>query len=268
MYLDGSKDLQYDFGPKVHEGPVRRRITGRHNFVSRDGTYKRQEANLVAHLNPHTDAITGLAVSPDHMFFVSASDDKTVKVWDTTRLERNVTSKPRHSYSQHHAKVKCVCMLEGVHCFASAAEDGSIHVVRVNVSQTGTLPKYGKLQAVREYRLEHVGEYVTCMIHFNSGMFHLLQPQPYFFLGTNENPFVYSRHSRLLVAAWLLFLHLDKMPPRISSTPLHTASSPCWICEQCVSWKPWRTRDITEPSLAYASIESAHGWLLGQLPGS
>ena len=173
MYLDGNKDLQGDFGPKIHEGPIRRRATGRHSFVSRDGTHKRPEANLVAHLSPHSDAITGLAVSPDHMFFVSASDDKTVKVWDTARLERNVTSKPRHSYSQHHAKVKCVCMLEGVHCFASAAEDGSIHVVRVNVSQTGTLPKYGKLQAVREYRLEHVGEYVTCMMHFNSGMFHL-----------------------------------------------------------------------------------------------
>jgi hypothetical protein len=124
------------------------------------------------------------------MFFVSASDDKTVKVWDAARLERNVTSKPRHSYSQHHAKVKCVCMLEGVHCFASAAEDGSIHVVRVNVSQTGTLPKYGKLQAVREYRLEHVGEYVTCMIHFNSGMFHLpapLRSQSWFFLELMRN---------------------------------------------------------------------------------
>ena len=55
----------------------------------------------------------------------------------------------------------------------SAADDGSIHVVRVNVSQTGTLPKYGKLQAVMEYRLEHVGEYATCMIHFNSGKFHV-----------------------------------------------------------------------------------------------
>lgn len=177
MYLDGSKDLQGDFGPKVHEGPIRRRTAGRHSFVSREGTHKRPEANLVAHLNLHTDAITGLAVSPDHMFFVSASDDKTVKVWDTARLERNVTSKPRHSYSHHHAKVKCVCMLEGTHCFASAAEDGSLHVVRVNVTQTGTLPKYGKLQMVREYRLEDVGGYVTCMMHYNSGALHPLVPR-------------------------------------------------------------------------------------------
>lgn len=104
------------------------------------------------------------------MFFVSSSDDKTVKVWDTARLERNVTSKPRHTYGQHHARVKCVCMLESVHCFASAAEDGSLHVVRVLVSQTGTLPKYNKLQVVREHRLDNPGEYVTCMTHYNTGM--------------------------------------------------------------------------------------------------
>jgi WD40 repeat protein len=134
------------------------------------------------------------------MFFVSASDDKTVKVWDTARLERNVTSKPRHSYSQHHAKVKCVCMLEGVHCFASAAEDGSIHVVKVNASQTGTLPKYGKLQAVREHRLENVGEYVTCMMHFNSGMFHFpisRGPKILFFSGIRCIVQSYLRHNPL-----------------------------------------------------------------------
>ncbi|KAJ7057004.1 hypothetical protein C8F01DRAFT_1153032 [Mycena amicta] len=151
LYLDNNRELQNDFGPKVHEGPVRRRA-------------KQTEATLVAHLTSHSDAITGLAVSPDHMFFVSASDDKTVKVWDTVRLERNVTTKPRHTYGQHHAKVKCVCMLE------AAADDGSLHVVRVHVTQTGSLPKYNKLQVIRGHQVEHFaeGEYITCMTHYNT----------------------------------------------------------------------------------------------------
>ncbi|KIP05625.1 hypothetical protein PHLGIDRAFT_128766 [Phlebiopsis gigantea 11061_1 CR5-6] len=172
MYLENNRDLQADFGPRVHEGPIRRRNATRHSYMPRDGSNRRLETTLIANLSSHSDAITGLAVSPDHMFFVSASDDRTVKVWDTARLERNVTSKPRHTYGQHHAKVKAICFVEATHCFVSAAEDGSIHVVRVHVSggqgQGGGLPKYGKLQAVREHRLEAPGQYVTCMTHYNT----------------------------------------------------------------------------------------------------
>ena len=173
LYWDNNRELQHDFGPRVHEGPIRRRNAARQSFIARDNSSRRIEATLVAHLHSHTDYITGLAVAPDHSFFVSASDDGSVKIWDTARLERSVTSKPRHTYTQHHARVKSLCIIEGVHCFASAAEDGSVHVVRVHVNQSGSLPKYGKLSAVREHRVESPGEYVTCMSHFNTGAWFL-----------------------------------------------------------------------------------------------
>ncbi|TFK19255.1 ARM repeat-containing protein [Coprinopsis marcescibilis] len=168
LYLDNHKELQQDFGPPVHEGPVRRRNATRNPFTNRDNTNKKLEATLISNLTSHSDTITGIAVSPDHLYFVTSSDDKTVKIWDTARLERNVTSKPRHTYGQHHARVKCVCTIEGVHCFASAAEDGSLHVVRIQISQSGSLPKYTKLQVIREHRVENVGEYITCMTHYKT----------------------------------------------------------------------------------------------------
>ncbi|KAH9937765.1 WD40-repeat-containing domain protein [Epithele typhae] len=59
-------------------------------------------------------------------------------------------------------------MLEGAHCFASAADDGSLHVVRVHVAQSGTLPKYSKLQVVREHRTDTPGEYITSMVHYST----------------------------------------------------------------------------------------------------
>jgi len=166
--LNNNRELQNDFGPKVHEGPIRRRAV-RHKFTPRDGSSRHTEVSLIANLTSHSEAVTCLTVSPDHMFFISGSDDRTVKIWDTARLERNVTSKPRHTYGQQRACIKCICILEGTHCFASAADDGSVHIVRVHVTQSGGLPKYGKLQLVREYRVDSPGEYVTSMVHYNSG---------------------------------------------------------------------------------------------------
>ena len=167
--MESNKDMQNDFGPRVHDGPVRRRNPPRQSYSARDSRRRQLEANLISHLNAHTDAITGLAVSPDHVFFATASDDKTVKVWDSARLERNVTTKPRHIYQGHHARVKCICMLEGHHCFASAAEDGSLHVVRVHLALTASLPKYAKFEVVRDYRVDRPGEYIRCMMHYNTG---------------------------------------------------------------------------------------------------
>ena len=150
---------------------MRRRNPIRQSFIPRDGTARRLEATLITQLCSHSDAVTALAVSPDHVFFVSSSDDKTVKVWDTARLERNVTSKARFTYTQHQAKIKAVCILEGVHCFATAADDGSLHVVRVHVSQSGPLPRYTKIHTIREHRTSRSGEYITCMTHYDSGAF-------------------------------------------------------------------------------------------------
>ncbi|KAF4612681.1 hypothetical protein D9613_011717 [Agrocybe pediades] len=207
LYLDNSHELQQDFGPKVHEGPVRRRNPTRPSFSVRDASNKRLGANLIANISSHSEAVTGFTVSPDHVFFVSTSDDKTVKVWDTARLERNVTSKPRHTYGQHHAKVKSVCMLEGVHCFASAAEDGSLHVVRVHITQSGTLPKYNKLQVIREHRLDNPdtsSNLVYATTHSNITVLDLWTMKV---LQTLENPRHYGPITSLCIdkkRAWIL----------------------------------------------------------------
>ncbi|QRV84883.1 phosphoinositide 3-kinase regulatory subunit 4 [Ceratobasidium sp. AG-Ba] len=168
MNMDTIREGMQDFGPKIHSGPIRRRNIPRGHMPSRDAGPRRPDALLISHMNAHDGRINGLAVSPDHAFFVSCSHDQTVKIWDTARLERNVTTKPRHVYTQHHAPVTCVCIIEGTHCFASAGQDGSLHVVRVHVNTSSSLPKYGKLQSIREHRCDQLGEYVTWMTHFNA----------------------------------------------------------------------------------------------------
>ena len=174
MNLESGKEGMQDFGPRVSETPVRRRANVRTPLQSRESGSGKGDVLLVANLTAHAGPVNSLIVSPDHLFFVSCSDDKTVKIWDTARLERNVTSKPRHTYAQHHARVTALCIIERTHCFASAADDGSLHVVRVHVSQSGSLPKYNKISIIREHRVDHPGEYITCLAHYNSGAFPLL----------------------------------------------------------------------------------------------
>ena len=235
LYLDSNREYQHDFGPRVHEGPVRRRNTVRQSFTPRDGTARRPEATLIAQLASHTDAVTAFAVSPDHLFFVSSSDDKTVKIWDTARLERNVTSKPRFSYAQHQAKIKAVCMLEGVHCFASAADDGSLHVVRVHVSQGGALPRYTKIHMIREHQISRPEEYITCMSHYDSGA-----------------PVSPPSHGSTHVAQFQ-----NRHP--ILCTRRHTRQYAFWIYVRCGFYSLWNIRFTVDRLRPCAWIEDMPG---------
>jgi phosphoinositide-3-kinase regulatory subunit 4 len=52
-----------------------------------------------AHLHEHEGAVNCLAVSNDSIFFVSGSDDGSVKIWDCQRLEKNIANRSRLTYS-------------------------------------------------------------------------------------------------------------------------------------------------------------------------
>ncbi|KAK2989969.1 hypothetical protein RJ640_004132 [Escallonia rubra] len=54
---------------------------------------------LVAYLQEHGSAVNDIAISTDHSFFVSASEDCTVKVWDSRKLEKDISCRSRLTYS-------------------------------------------------------------------------------------------------------------------------------------------------------------------------
>lgn len=54
---------------------------------------------LIANLQEHQRAVNEIAVAHDSTFFVSGSDDGTVKVWDCRRLERDISFRSRLTYS-------------------------------------------------------------------------------------------------------------------------------------------------------------------------
>ncbi|CAK9875311.1 unnamed protein product [Sphagnum jensenii] len=88
---------------------------------------------LIAHLQEHQCAVNDVAVSADSIFFASASDDGTVKIWDCRRLERDVSFRSRLTYPlQTDGRALHVTMLGNDHHVGAASSNGTIHVCAVD----------------------------------------------------------------------------------------------------------------------------------------
>ncbi|ORX62898.1 ARM repeat-containing protein [Hesseltinella vesiculosa] len=124
------------------------------------------EGILVAHYKEHTAAVNQLDISWDNLLFASCSDDGSVKVWDCSRLERNVTNRSRVSYNKQGGCIKCLTFIQHTYSIASASDNGSIHVFRVDVRSAGSSLKFSKCVTLREYQLKN--EFAVAIQHFTS----------------------------------------------------------------------------------------------------
>ena len=144
--LENYREPLVDFGP---------RITGsyRKQRGSRQKSSTPQTVTMIAHLTQHTGAITSIVTSPDQVFFATSSEDAQILIWDTARLERSVTAKPRLTYRMD-ARVVAMCRVENTHCLAASAEDGQLRVLRVHMASNGGTMKYGRIECIRTWQSE------------------------------------------------------------------------------------------------------------------
>ncbi|MCJ1311836.1 Serine/threonine-protein kinase [Agyrium rufum] len=149
LALESFPTQQIDYGPSVT--PIRKSRAAQKADTQQPEAPWRPHGILVATFGEHTGPINRVLPSPDHVFFITASDDGTVKVWDTLRLERNLVHRSRHTHKHTDgSKVTCISFVERTHTFISCASDGSIHFVKVDVASTAEMSKYGKLSVLRE----------------------------------------------------------------------------------------------------------------------
>jgi len=153
------------FGPMVT--PVTRRKAAKMGGSSGGQEVWRPSGKVVTTFSEHAGAINRVVVSPDHVFFLTGGDDGTVRVWDTQRLERNISHRSRQMHAHPRgAKVLALCFIENTHSFISCASDGSVHVVKVDVTAVpGGSPRYTKLHLLREYQLP-ADEFAVWCEHF------------------------------------------------------------------------------------------------------
>ena len=96
-------------------------------------TWRPRENVLIASLAEHSGAVNRLAVSPDQHYFVSVSNDKTARIWPTKSLDRSAFPRSICMYTGHKSKIVDITCIENSHGMATCAEDGSIHVWKVDM---------------------------------------------------------------------------------------------------------------------------------------
>ncbi|KAK8163309.1 phosphoinositide 3-kinase regulatory subunit 4 [Phyllosticta citribraziliensis] len=219
VYLENFPVENVEFGPRIT--PVSRKQPIKRGSGQSSSATWRPEGTLVAMMGEHTGAVTRVLVSPDHAFFITGSDDGTVKVWDSFRLERNITHRSRATHKQGDSvKITSLCFVENTHCFISTGSDGSIQVVKVDYSeiQSGTTisTRYGKLKFLRSHKLPQ-DTYATCSFHYKSDNASVL------LVATNTSQ-VMALDLRTMQTLYTL------------SNPLHHGAPTCFVTDRKHHW--------------------------------
>ncbi|TDH11242.1 hypothetical protein EPR50_G00058780 [Perca flavescens] len=123
---------------------------------------------LVAHLHEHKAAVNRIRVSDEHSIFATASNDGTVKVWDSQKMEgKTTTTRSVLTYSRIGGNVKTLTFCQGSHYLAVASDNGSIQLLAVEANKPPKSPKVQPFQT-RSLDLKEDGCAVD-IHHFNSG---------------------------------------------------------------------------------------------------
>lgn len=170
VYVDNFPTDAADFGPLIQ--PLKRSpilYSNHHNAIA--GTTWRPRGQVVAVLGEHTGRINRIIVAPDHAFFVTGGDDGFVRVWDSSRLERNVShrSKSKQSVGEG-VRVTSLCFIDSTHSFVCTGSDGTVHFFKVPVSDGGEHgPRVGSIQLLRTWQIPRgssEGEQVIWSEHY------------------------------------------------------------------------------------------------------
>nr|GEV66764.1 phosphoinositide 3-kinase regulatory subunit 4 [Tanacetum cinerariifolium] len=125
---------------------------------------------VVAHLQEHRFAINDISVSTNHCFFVTASDDSTVKVWDSRELEKDISFRSRLTYCLDGSRALCATMLHGSAQVVVRASDGIIHMFSVDYISKGLRSVVDKYSRIADVKKNNIGEgAILALLNYSSG---------------------------------------------------------------------------------------------------
>jgi phosphoinositide-3-kinase, regulatory subunit 4 len=123
---------------------------------------------LVAHLQEHRLAVNDVAVSNDQAFFVSASDDSTVRIWDTRKLEKDISFRSRLTYGLGGGGARAICaeMLRGTAQVVAGASDGTLHLFSIEYVSRGLGSVVERYSGITDVKKKDICEgSIVCLIN-------------------------------------------------------------------------------------------------------
>jgi phosphoinositide-3-kinase regulatory subunit 4 len=246
-YLDSLKESAHDFGPRISPAAVssRRKASASRTTVGSRASSAAQDNAPFSFLEAGSPVVS-LAASPDQIFFVTTHRDNSLRVWDSARLERNVSSKPRLVH-QLGATPTALCFVEDTHCLAVASADGTVVVLRVHISSPYSHPKFREVELVRFYQCETAGDHAVALNSVSAGTLRLsslLRSQGFVKVGPTDQPACVSASadgSMELVLATLgsSIVTLDLCSMRVLKTlrlPLDQGPPSCVYADRGRQW--------------------------------
>ncbi|KAH3668260.1 hypothetical protein OGAPHI_002014 [Ogataea philodendri] len=113
---------------------------------------------LISRLVEHKAAISGLEVSSDQRFFVTADRSGELKLWDSARLETNVTGSSSLSLNLE-SSIVCTAFMKDRNCIATATKDGYVKVFRIDFTPAHKKQASTRISLIRHYKLEPADSY-------------------------------------------------------------------------------------------------------------
>ncbi|XP_027728102.1 phosphoinositide 3-kinase regulatory subunit 4 isoform X1 [Vombatus ursinus] len=128
----------------------------------------RPKGLLVAHLHEHKSAVNRIRVSDEHSLFATCSNDGTVKIWNSQKMEgKTTTTRSILTYTRIGGRVKTLTFCQGSHYLAIASDNGAVQLLGIEASK---LPKSPKIHPLQSRFLDQKEDgCVVDMHHFNSG---------------------------------------------------------------------------------------------------
>nr|XP_020009956.1 phosphoinositide 3-kinase regulatory subunit 4-like [Castor canadensis] len=108
----------------------------------------RPKGLLVAHLHEHKSAVNRIRVSDEHSLFATCSNDGTVKIWNSQKMEgKTTTTRSILTYSRIGGRVKTLTFCQGSHYLAIASDNGAVQLLGIEASKLPKSPKIHPLQS-------------------------------------------------------------------------------------------------------------------------